>query len=139
MMSATAGIGITGGMYEGCFIKAGKLSDNTNLDLAKGNLFLFTTEETTTCTPNIRWDSTYSLNNKIKLGETVAVTVITTADASGYSANWTVDGSAVTEQWNGGSAPTAGGADGYDVYTLQVIKNSTSPGYLVLANVANFT
>jgi len=139
MMSTTAGLGVTGGMYEGCFIKAGKLSDNTNLDLAKGNLFLFTTEETTTCTPNIRWDSTYSLNNKIKLGETVAVTVITTADASGYSANWTVDGSAVTEQWNGGSAPTAGGADGYDVYTLQIIKNSTSPGYLVLANVANFT
>ena len=139
ILSTSAGLGVTGGMYEGCFIKAGKLSDNTNLDLAKGNLFLFTTEETTTCTPNIRWDSTYSLNNKIKLGETVAVTVITTADASGYSANWTVDGSAVTEQWNGGSAPTAGGADGYDVYTLQIIKNSTSPGYLVLANVANFT
>ena len=68
----------------------------------------------------------------------ITVTVITTAAAGGFSANWTIDGSAATEQWNGGSAPAAGGADGYDMYTLTLLKTG-SGAYTVFANVSNFT
>jgi cytoskeletal protein CcmA (bactofilin family) len=137
MMSATAGIGITGGMFEGCYITAGKLSDNTNIDIADGNIWHYTTTETTTCTPNIRWNSTYSLANKVRAGSVVTLNVITTAAAAGYCANWTIDGSAVTEEWNGGSAPTAGGASGYDVYTHTII-HKPGGSWLVLSNVSNF-
>ena len=137
MMSATAGIGITGGMWEGARVVAGKLSDNTNIDIADGNIWHYTTAETTTCTPNIRWNSTYSLANKVRAGSVVTLNVITTAAAAGYSANWTIDGSAVTEEWNGGSAPSAGGSGGYDVYTFTLI-HKPGGSWVVLGNVSNF-
>ena len=101
-------------------------------------IHLLTTTETTTSTPNIRYNSSKSLNNMLTTGDSVTVTVITSAAAAGYSANWTVDGSAVTEQWNGGSAPSAGGADGYDVYTVTLLKTG-SAAFAVFANVSNFT
>ena len=132
-----------GTLVERCKITAGKLSDNTNLNLADGMVFYFTTEETTTCTPNIRVDGSTTLNSKMSAGDVVTVTVITTADASGYSANWTIDGNAVTEQWVGGSAPSAGGSDGLDIYVLTIIcihdTNTGDSGFEVIANLTNAT
>ena len=116
---------------------AGKLSDNTNINLEDGMIHFFTTTESTTSTPNIRYSSSKSLNNMLNIGDTVSVTVITSAAAAGYSANWTVDGSGVTEEWNGGAAPTEGGAGGYDCYTVTLLKRSNA-SFTVLANVSNF-
>ena len=45
MMSATAGIAVTGGMWEGAFIKAGKLSDNKTIGISTSNIFYFATQE----------------------------------------------------------------------------------------------
>jgi hypothetical protein len=58
-------------------------------------------------------------------------------DANAYSAQLTIDGSAVTEEWLGGSAPSTGGSGGYDVYTYNIIKDG-SASFIVLANVVNF-
>ena len=118
-------------------ITAGKLSDNTNIDLDDGMVHYFTTTETTTSTPNIRVNSSTSLNSVMSIGDTIAVTLITTAAAAGYSAQLTIDGSAVTERWNGGSAPSAGGSSGNDVITYQIIKTADAT-YTVLGNVTNF-
>ena len=71
------------------------------------------------------------------VGDVISVTIITTAAAAGYSAQLTIDGSAVTEKWNGGSAPSSGGASGNDFYTYSIIKTGDA-AYTVLANVANF-
>ena len=73
----------------------------------------------------------------MSIGESVAVTIITTAASGGYSAQLTIDGSAVTEEWLGGSAPSSGGAGGYDVYTYNIIKTAAAT-YVVLANLVNF-
>ena len=97
----------------------------------------FTTTETATSTPNIRVSGSVALNDMMATGETITLTVITTADAAGYSAQWTIDGSATTEEWNGGSAPSAGGASGKDFYTLNIIKTANAT-FTVLANVSNF-
>ena len=140
--STTAGMGVTGGLYEGSFIKAGKLTDNLQIGIATANIFYFTTAETTTVTPNIRWDDTYSLSSKMAVGDVASVTVITTAAAAGYCANWTIDGNAVTEEWVGGSAPSAGGSNGLDIYSLTIIKTGTGTGdsgFKVIANVSNAT
>ena len=140
--STTAGMGVTGGLFEGSFIKAGKLSDNKTLGISTANFFYFTTQETTTATPDIRWNDTITLSNKMAVGDVASVTVVTTAAAGGYSANWTIDGNAVTEEWVGGSAPTAGGSDGLDIYSLTIIKTGTGTGdsgFKVIANVSNAT
>ena len=118
-------------------ITAGKLSDNLNIDLENGMIYHFTTQETTTAVPNIRVSSSVALNSVMDVGDSITVSVITTAAAGGYSAQWTIDGSAVTEAWNGGAAPTAGGASGKDFYTLNIIKTANAT-FTVLANVSNF-
>jgi len=114
-------------------ITAGKLSDNTNIDLENGMVHLFTTTETTTSTPNIRYSSSESLDSKMSVGQSVVVTLITTAAAGAYSANITIDGSAVTENWIGGSAPDAGGSSGVDIHTFTIIKTASAT-FTVIGN-----
>ena len=138
--SMTGGVRYNGGgsLREKVKVTAGKLSDNLNIDLADGMVHLFTTTETAASTPNIRVNASTSLNSELAVGEQISVTVITTAAAAAFSANWTIDGAAVTEVWNGGAAPTAGTAGGKDFYTLNIIKTSATPDYTVLCNVSNF-
>ena len=130
-----------GALIEKVAITAGKLSDNTNIDLGDGMVHYFTTQESTTSTPNIRINSSTSLNSVMGLGDVITVTLITTAAAGGYSAQFTIDGDAVSEVWVGGAAPTAGGSSGLDVYGLTIIcthaSNTGDNGFKVLANVTN--
>ena len=138
IMTASTGADYVGLLRESFDTTAGKLSDNTNIDLDQGMIHYFTTQETTTCTPNIRFNSSISLNNKMNTGDAITVNVITTAAAAGYSANWTIDGSAVTEQWVGGSAVSEGGSDGYDIYALNILKTASAT-FLVIVNKLNAT
>ena len=115
-------------------ITAGKLSDNLTINIDNGMVHLFTTTETTTAVPNII--STAGINTDLATGDAIAVTVITTAAAGGYSAEWQIDGIAVTETWVGGSAPSAGGASGTDTYSLNIIKTA-SETFTVIGNLTN--
>ena len=128
----------TGQLKEAVVISAGKLSEAPNLDIAAGNVFMFTTAESTTSTPNLRYNNTTTLASKMSVGDCLTVTIITTANASGYSAQLTIDGGAITENWIGGSAPSAGGSSGKDVLAYTIIKTGTSGtvnnDFTVLAN-----
>ena len=128
-----AGLDLAGLLSEAVTITAGKLSDNTNLDLANGNVFLFTTAESTTSTPNLRYNSSTSLDSQLAVGDVIAVSIITTANASAYSAQLTIDGSAVTENWIGGSAPSGGGSSGVDIHSYTIIKTGSAT-FTVIAN-----
>ena len=130
-----AGVDFNGFLREEVKITAGKLSDNPNISLDDGMVHLFTTAETTTSTPNII--SATGINTSLAVGDAFTLSVITTAAAAGYSANWKVDGIDVTEVWNGGAAPAAGGASGKDFYTLNVIKTGNE-AFTVLGNVSNY-
>ena len=135
IITARSGVDFGGILREKVKITAGKLSDNTNINLDDGMVHLFTTQETTTSTPNIT--SSVGINTVMAVGDTMTLSVITTAAAGAYSANWTVDHTAVTEAWNGGAAPAAGGAAGKDFYTLNIIKTGNA-AFTVLGNVSNF-
>ena len=129
-------VDLSGLLKEGVNITAGKLSDNLNIDLANGMVHLFTTTEDATALPNLVFGGS-SVNAKMSTGEAITVVLITTAAAAGYSAELQIDGSAVTEEWLGGSAPTEGGAGGYDVYTHNIIKTADAT-FVVLSNLVNF-
>ena len=135
-ITTTASFRPRGQIGEKVKITAGKLSDNLTINIDNGMVHHFTTQETTTSIPNII--STAGINTEYAIGDQFTVSILTTAAAGGYSAQWQVDGAAVTEQWGGGNAPSAGGADGYDLYTVNIIKTA-SETFTVLASVTNFT
>ena len=135
-ITTTASFRPRGQIGEKVKITAGKLSDNLTINIDNGMVHHFTTQETGTSVPNII--STAGINTEYAIGDQFTVSVVTTAAAGGYSAQWQIDGAAATEQWGGGNAPSAGGADGYDLYTLNIIKTA-SETFTVLASVTNFT
>ena len=92
---------------------------------------LFTTTETTTSTPNIV--SNAGINTDMSVGEAISVTIVTTAASGAYSAQLTIDGAAVTENWSGGSVPDSGGSSGVDVYAYTVMKTASAT-YTVIAS-----
>ena len=114
-------------------ITAGKLSDNQNINLDNGMVHYFTTTETTTSTPNIT--ATAGINTIMSTGDTMVVTIITTAAAGGYSAQLTIEGAATTENWIGGEVPAAGGSSGVDIYSYTIIKTG-SAAYTVIGNLS---
>ena len=138
IMTASTGVNYDGLLSEKFNTTAGKLSANTNIDLENGMIHYFSTQETTTSTPNIRYSSSKSLNNMLSTGDAITVTIITTAASGGYSAQLTIDGSAVTEDWVGGSAPSAGGSDGLDIYVYTILKTASAT-YKVIGNLTNAT
>jgi len=142
-VTSTGGFQFSNGLFdEKVNITAGKLSGNQDINLANGMVHYFTTQEDGTATPNIRIDGSNTLQDAMDTGDVCTVTLITTAAAAGYSANLTIDGNAVTEEWVGGEAPSEGGADGLDIYAYTIICIGTGTGdsgFKVIANLTNAT
>lgn len=136
-VSTFKGANFNGGLLlrEKINITAGKLSDNLNINLDNGMVHHFTTQETTTAIPNIM--SAVGINTQMGTGDAIAVTIITTTAAAGYSTSITIDGAYNDVKWSGGDDPTAGGSSGNDVYALQIIKTG-SAAYTVLGALNNF-
>ena len=135
VVTARSGVNLNGLLREEIKITAGKLSDNLNINLDNGMVHHFTTQETATAIPNIM--SAVGINTQMGTGDAIAVTIITTAAAGGYSASIKIDGAANDVKWSGGADPSAGGASGNDVYALQIIKTG-SAAYTVLGALNNF-
>ena len=131
----SGGLDLSSLLREGVNIVAGKLSDNTNINLDNGMVHFFTTTETTTSQPNIF--SSVGINTQLAVGETSAVTIITTAAAAGYSTAINIDGTYSDVKWLGGIDPSTGGASGNDVYSIQIIKTGIGT-FTVFGSVNNF-
>lgn len=88
---------------------------------------------------NITSTAAQTLNTLMATGQSMTVTLVLQNGATAYyPTSITVDGSAPTVlRWSGGTAPTAGSANAWDVYTFTLIKLG-SPNWLVLASVTKF-
>ena len=135
IITARGGVDLNALLREQVNITAGKLSDNTAINVDNGMVHLFTTTETTTATPNII--SSVGINTQMDTGNTMSVTIITTAAAAGYSTCVNIDGAYNDVNWLGGTDPSTGGASGIDVYAIQVIKTASAT-YTVLGSLNNF-
>jgi hypothetical protein len=135
VVTARSGVNLNGLLREEIKITAGKLSANLNINLDNGMVHHFTTQETATAIPNIM--SSVGINTQMGTGDAIAVTIITTAAAAGYSTCITIDYAYNDVKWSGGADPSAGGASGNDVYALQIIKTG-SAAYTVLGALNNF-
>ncbi len=126
-------------LRENVKITAGKLSANLTINTDNGMVHYFTTQESAQSIPNII--SGAGINTDMAIGDTMTISVLTTAHANSFPTNWRIDGveasAGVTTYWNGGSAPSAGNGSGVDFYTLNFVKTAGAR-YTAFANVSNF-
>ena len=126
-------------LRENVNIVAGKLSANLTINTDNGMVHYFTTQESAQSIPNII--SGAGINTDMAIGDTMTISVLTTAHATSFPTNWRIDGveasAGVTTYWNGGSAPSAGADSGVDFYTINFVKTA-SARYTAFANVSNF-
>jgi hypothetical protein len=114
------------------------IGSSLNFDTLTQTVFLSTGNATANCTVNIRGNSGTTLNNLMSNGQSTCVTVFLTNGATPYYiSNVTVDGSAVTPKYQGGSAPTSGNPNSVDVYAFNIIKTANAT-YSVFASQTQF-
>ena len=87
---------------------------------------------------NLRGDGSTTFNSLMNVGQTTVLTVYSvSSNASYYLTDFQIDGSSITEKWNGASAPSAGTGSGTDVYTFNIMKTASAT-FSVYANFSNF-
>ena len=110
---------------------------SNDVALSLGNVHRFTTNATS----GAKTVNFTGVHSTLANGEAVSFTVILTPNNAGYINAATVDGVAPYGglKWSGGSAPSAGGASGRDVYTFTIFKDGTNTNsYEIFGAVTNY-
>ena len=114
------------------------------IDLAQGNVHYFTTNGSGASTADIIYKGGNNLSSYMKVGDNIAVSLISKPNNSEYVNAVTIDGGAVTEEWSGGSTPSAasGAASSYTITTINIIRyaatGTPNSDYLVLCAATNY-
>ena len=88
-----------------------------NYDVITQAVLNYTTDAAANFTVNLRGDGSNSLNSIMDTGESITVAFIVKQGATPYYNNaFQIDGSSVTPEWSGGSAPSAGNANSLELY-----------------------
>ena len=128
-------IGFGGMLIEKANVTAGKLSGNQDINVSKGMVQLFTTQEDTTSTPNII--SNAGINTDLAVGDQISVTIVVNAAAAGYANSIKIDGTSEGCHWVGGSVPAEGGTN-TDIYSFNIIKTGNG-AYTTIGNQSKTT
>ena len=127
----------SGMLSEEVVISASAANAGVPIDLAKGNVYYYTSSSNGIYTPNVQYDGTTTLNGILEVGETATLVVLSTNTSSGvYLGGLKIDDTTQTVQWPNGEAPSEGTL-GIDSYTFQIIKTADST-FTVLASANNF-
>ncbi len=119
-------------------IAATGTTGTVNFDVVTQAVLYHTSASAGNFTVNVRGDGSTTLNNIMDTNESVTIAFLTTNTGTPYYNNaFTIDGSSVTPEWQGGSAPSAGNANSVDVYTYTIIKTG-SAAFTVLAAQTQF-
>jgi hypothetical protein len=104
-----------------------------NFDAITQSILNYTTDASGNWTLNIRGDGSNSLNSIMDSGESLTVVhMVSQGGTAYYNSAVQVDGTGVTPEWQGGSAPSGGNTNSIDVYTYTVIKTADAT-FTVLA------
>lgn len=118
----------------------GFATGTNNVDVLTASVYYYNSNATASGTINVRGNSGTTLNSILPTGASLTVAVIIQNGATAYyPSSFTVDGSAITPKWSGGTAPTAGNATSNDVYTYTITKTAATPTYVVWASQTKFS
>jgi hypothetical protein len=110
-----------------------------NIDTLTASVEYYTGAATADWTINVRGSGAATLNSTMAIGEQISIVYLNTNTATAYIPTaFTIDGSAVTPKWLGGSAPASGTVNGIDAYVYTIIKTAATPTYTVLASQNKF-
>ena len=132
-----------GVLVEKASIQATNVTSGT-IDLAQGNVHYFTTNGSGATAAAIKYKGGNNLSSYMKVGDNISVSVISKPNNSEYISSITIDGSGVTEEWLGGSTPSAasGAASSYTITTINITRfaatGTPDNDYLVLVGVNNY-
>jgi hypothetical protein len=119
----TLGAGKIQQLAEKVTIAATGTTGTVNFDVITQAVLYHTSASAGNFTVNFRGDGSNSLNNIMDTGESITVAFLTTNTGTPYYNNAvTIDGSSVTPEWSGGTAPSSGNANSVDIYTYTIIK-----------------
>lgn len=114
-------------------------SGTVNIDVLTASVEFINADATANFTLNVRGNNTTTLNSTMAVGEQISVVLLNKNGATPYRpTSFTIDGSAATPVWLGGTAPSAGNANSIDVYVYTIIKTAATPTYTVLASQSRF-
>jgi hypothetical protein len=120
-------------------ISATAATGTINYDALTQAVLYYTTDASGNWTLNVRGDGSNTLNSIMSTGEALTVVFLATQGSTAYyNSAFQVDGSSVTPNWQGGSAPAEGTASGIDAYTYNIIKTADAT-FTVLASVVDFS
>jgi len=124
--------------YESWSIAAYAATGTADVDVATSSAHYWTSDAAANWTMNFRGDSGTSLNSLLASNQSVTVVVLVTNGATPYYPTaFTVDGTSVTPEWSGGSAPSSGNASSIDSYLFTIIKTADAT-FTVLAQQVQF-
>ena len=132
----------SGVLVEKASIQATNVTSGT-IDLAQGNVHYFTTNGSGATTAAIKYKGGNNLSSYMKVGENMSISIISKPNNSEYISAVTIDGSAVTEEWLGGSpSSTSGAASSYTITNINITRiaatGTANSDYLVLVSVLNY-
>jgi len=119
-------------------VSATAATGTINYDTNTQSVVYYTSNAAADWTINFRASSGETLNSKLSTGEAITVVHLVTIGSSEYrNATVQVDGSSITPEWQGGSAPTEGNANSIDSYSYNIIKTGAAT-FTILAAITQF-
>ena len=99
----------------------------TNFDADTQGVLYLTGSTTSDWTLNVRGSGSTTLNTKLATGDSMSIIFIVTNGGTAYKHSaLTIDGSAQTVNWSGGTAPAAGNASAKDAYSFTIFKTASA-------------
>jgi len=109
-----------------------------NYDTDTQSVIYYTTAASGDWTINFRASGSTTLNSKLAIGEAITLVHLVTLTGAEYrNTTVQVDGSSITPEWQGGSAPTEGNANSIDSYAYTIIKTGDA-AFTILAALTQF-
>jgi len=130
---------IVQGLEESWNVAATAATGTVDFDTLTSTAWLYTSDATGNWTLNVRGDGSTTLASLLDTGDSITIAFAVTQGATAYYASaFQIDGSSVTPEWQGGTAPSEGNASSIDAYVYTIIKTAATPTYTVLASQTQF-
>lgn len=127
VLSGTDGITGFPAIYETATASATAATGTINFDISTNSVVYYTANATGNWVLNIRGSSGASLNSIMADNQSVSIAFMVTLGATAfYNTSVTIDGVGIAPKWQGGLAPTVGGANGIDVYSYSILKTASA-------------